>query len=198
MIFARIGQWRTVLLSAAVIILSLGIDYFSKNWAEQNFLVESSAFDFYRYDGKQLPFLTFGAEASQESFFSLNFNYVRNFGAAWGMFSNLSENIRVPFLAIVTVFSMFFLCTFYRSMPLQDRLGRFAILLIISGALGNFLNRIIRGYVIDWIDARWRIFNWTYSFPNFNWADICITGGVLLLLLSRLFTAKSSPSEPIT
>lgn len=185
-------KWPIVSI-AVIVFFSLFIDYFTKRWAEENFLIDSSASDFYQYESKQLPFVAVGNEESPEgSFLSLSFNYVRNFGAAWGIFSNLSDNIRVPFLALVTIASIFFLCFYFRSIPPKNYWARFAIILIISGAIGNFLNRIIRGYVIDWIDVRWRVFGWSYSFPNFNWADICISTGLILLLISSIVATKSA------
>jgi signal peptidase II len=58
--------------------------------------------------------------------------------------------------------------------------------LILSGAIGNFLDRVRFGYVIDWIDVRWNLLGWRYDFPNFNFADSCITVGVSFLLVDML------------
>ena len=58
--------------------------------------------------------------------------------------------------------------------------------MILSGAIGNFIDRLRVGYVIDWIDVRWNIAGWSYSFPNFNVADSCISVGVFMLLLDAL------------
>jgi signal peptidase II len=58
--------------------------------------------------------------------------------------------------------------------------------LILSGAIGNFIDRIRYGFVIDWIDVRWNLLGWRYDFPNFNIADSAITVGVSLLLIDML------------
>ena len=76
---------------------------------------------------------------------------------------------------------------YMRSTPAHHRLARFALCLIFSGAVGNFIDRIRLGYVIDWIDVEWNILGWTYNFPSFNVADSCITVGVTLLLFDLLF-----------
>ena len=62
---------------------------------------------------------------------------------------------------------------------ISDKLEKIAYALVLGGAIGNFVNRIIYGYVIDFIDVK--VFN--YDYPIFNLADIFIVVGVILLVI---------------
>ncbi|MEN9835542.1 MAG: hypothetical protein RL011_1735, partial [Pseudomonadota bacterium] len=86
---------------------------------------------------------------------------------------------------------------YLRSTPVHHRLAIFSLSLILSGAIGNFLDRVRFGYVIDWIDVRWNLAGWRYDFPNFNFADSCITVGVSLLLIDMLFFERMREQETV-
>lgn len=103
-------------------------------------------------------------------FFSLT--YVQNKGALGGMFSGMT------FLFIISSFIALYLIFKYR---LKDKyfLGT---ILIISGIIGNLIDRIFRGYVIDFLD--FKIFG--YSYPVFNLADSFLVIGVFLILIKEL------------
>ena len=182
-------------LSIACLFLALigvvGLDQISKIQAEKELMVWSDAKDLDQYQGKRVPLLAIGerppANPKDGRFFiSLNLNYVRNQGAAWGAFSKIADNIRVPFFYGVTVVAVFMIFFFLKTTPKEHRLARYALTLILSGAIGNFIDRIRLGYVIDWIDVNWNILGWRYYFPNFNVADSAITTGVTFLLIDML------------
>ena len=100
--------------------------------------------------------------------------YVRNTGAAWSVLSSRTYLVLIiSFLIIVGI--VLFL---YKNKP-NSKLEKFAYSMILGGAFGNFLNRLVYGYVIDFIDIR--IFN--YDYPIFNFADVFIVLGVLLLII---------------
>lgn len=100
--------------------------------------------------------------------------FVRNSGGSFGMFQGQSSILTV--LSILALFALGAL--FYRNAR-QDGLVAVALGLIVGGALGNLIDRIRLGYVIDWIDVpRW---------PTFNIADSAITVGVTLLIFALLF-----------
>jgi signal peptidase II len=129
---------------------------------------------------------------------------VRNLGAAWGALSNLPDNIRVPFFYVVTIVAVFIIGLYIRSTPVEHRLAIFSLGLILSGAIGNFIDRLRLGYVIDWIDVRWNLVGWRYDFPNFNIADSAISVGVAFLLFDmavletlRRRSEKAATAEPI-
>lgn len=114
-------------------------------------------------------------------FFS--FTYVRNKGAAFGFLHTAPEAFREPFFLLVPIIAIFVLGYLYYHTKLEDRLSHWALALILSGALGNLIDRIRFGYVVDFIDVyhqRWG--HW----PAFNIADSAIVVGVGLLFIQSL------------
>jgi signal peptidase II len=105
--------------------------------------------------------------------------YVENEGAAWGLFQSLSERVRNVFFTLVSLSAVAFILVYYRKLRREQRYGQVALALLLSGAVGNFVDRLARGYVIDFIDWYARGWHW----PTFNVADSCIVVGVALLLL---------------
>jgi len=129
------------------------------------------------YDGGNLEIIN--------NFFYLT--YTGNAGAAWGIFSGA----RVFFLA-ATVIVTVFIITYYIKMPRTKNTKwlRVSLVLITSGAMGNFIDRLLRtdGKVVD----MFHITFWGYySFPVFNFADILIVSGAVLLAIVVLFGKNS-------
>ena len=73
-------------------------------------------------------------------------------------------------------------------LPQRDKWTAVALSLVIGGAVGNLVDRIINGYVVDFIDVYYRESHW----PAFNLADSAITGGVILLLIDGLLMSKQT------
>ncbi|MBP5426855.1 MAG: signal peptidase II [Clostridiales bacterium] len=96
---------------------------------------------------------------------------VRNRGAAWGIL----QNGRVLFI-VVTLLAMYIMLYLIRSTC--KNYVKVALMLVLGGSMGNFIDRVMRGYVIDFLDC----YIFGYHFPTFNMADIFITIGVILLL----------------
>ena len=86
---------------------------------------------------------------------------------------------------------MFFILYMYRTVPSTDRISQVAFASLLGGAMGNFWERLIQGYVVDFIDMYVGDSHW----PTYNVADIAISVGVGLLLLQML--RKKSPFEAI-
>ncbi|NPC71613.1 signal peptidase II [Corallococcus exiguus] len=125
-----------------------------------------------------------------------HFRYVENPGAAWGMFSNLPETARKAFFHVVSLVALGFILTLYRKTEPSQKLVRVALALITGGALGNFVDRLIRGYVIDFIDWHWRNqpgMRW----PTFNVADAAICVGVALMLLDSVRRPEVVTTQPL-
>ena len=192
---------RRVMLSivalAFVVIGSVGMDQVTKVVAESNLKLWSHDTDLRQYRGQRQLVGQFGQWSEPGSleatpYVAFSFNYVRNQGAAWGVLSDVRDSIRIPFFYVVTLAAVIMILMYIRSTPLHHRLARYALTLVLSGAIGNLLDRVRLGYVIDFIDVRWILpipgtdSAWRYSFPNFNWADSCITVGVSLLLFDML------------
>lgn len=106
-----------------------------------------------------------------------NITYVRNPGAAFGILADSS--IRIPFFISVSVIACLGILWYMRKVDLQDRWQHFALGLIFSGAVGNLIDRIRLGEVIDFLDAHWYQHHW----PAFNIADSAICVGVAIMFL---------------
>ncbi len=117
-----------------------------------------------------------------ENFFHIT--YIRNPGAAFGIFAGSAASFRIPFfltLSFAAIVGMFF---FYKTVT--ENLLRIAISLIMGGALGNIIDRARLGEVIDFIDVHWYTNHW----PAFNVADSAITIGVGLLILDMFIKER--------
>jgi signal peptidase II len=112
----------------------------------------------------------------------LNFTFVVNYGFAFGFLNSPSLNQLIVSLVIFSIIFYFL----YLLIKTQDQIFRFSLVLILSGAIGNFLDRIFRGFVIDFID----IYILDYHWPVFNLADSWITLGFMILIFNILFMNK--------
>ena len=109
--------------------------------------------------------------------------YVENQGAAFGLFQGARW-----FFILITIVVMAGIVYYYRKLPKTKAYAkiRFALVLIASGALGNFLDRFRNGYVVDFIHARF------INFPVFNIADSYVVIGVIFITILYLFVYKDS------
>jgi signal peptidase II len=122
-----------------------------------------------------------------EGFFYIT--HVRNPGAAFGMLTETSADIRTPFFIGVSLLAVAIIISFQRRLAPGDRHAALVLGLILGGALGNLIDRIFRGEVVDFLHFRL----WAgYSWPDFNLADSFIVVGVALLLLELLATEGES------
>jgi len=103
--------------------------------------------------------------------------YVHNFGAAFGLFAH-----RTGFFIFVTTVVVLLIFVFLRHLPKEQKLLRAALVLQLGGAMGNLIDRVRLGYVIDFFDLR--------VWPVFNVADIAIVFGVGLLILDLTRNAR--------
>ncbi len=113
----------------------------------------------------------------------LNFTYVENRGAAFGLFQN-QRWFFIAFAAIM-IFVFVYLITYKH---VQDKLFIVAAVLIIAGGIGNIIDRLFLGYVIDYIKV-------SFFPPVCNFADYCITCGTILLMIYVLFIYKEKNVE---
>lgn len=104
--------------------------------------------------------------------------YVRNHGAAWGVFSDAPAAVRMPFFIAVSLLAMAGIVYAYRRLDPRERLMRAGLALILGGALGNFIDRLRDGYVVDFVAWSWHDLQW----PRFNVADAAITAGIVIML----------------
>jgi len=114
----------------------------------------------------------------------LDFSYVHNSGAAFGIFSQYNKTFFLAISGIAVVFIIYF---FLRIERHQTMLA-FALSLIMGGAMGNLIDRFRMGYVIDFIDIHVGSLVW----PTFNVADIAICVGVAIMVM-ELFLPHREP-----
>jgi lipoprotein signal peptidase len=162
-------------------VVAVWLDQWSKQWALDTLYIKASG------EGTIAP-----SEASQlfskniEVASWFNFHLVGNKGAAWGMFKNLPESWRVLFFAVLTIVALTFMFFMYLQSA-QHKLTRLSLILIIGGAIGNFIDRLNIGYVIDFIDWHYKGQHW----PTFNIADVWISVGVGLMLIDMVRQARA-------
>ncbi|MEC8100043.1 MAG: signal peptidase II [Pseudomonadota bacterium] len=115
----------------------------------------------------------------------LDITFVRNTGISFGLFSDggLMNRYFFTAFAITIGLSLLILSVFNK-----DKLIRVSLLLISGGAIGNAIDRIYFGGVIDFID----FFLYNLHWPAFNFADIFITLGVIIMLLENMFTRNKN------
>lgn len=114
-----------------------------------------------------------------------NLRYIRNEGAAWGIFAGH----RWP-LVLVSAVMLAILWVHRRDILAYGRTGSWATGLLAGGILGNLLDRLRLGYVVDFLDFHWQ----EHHFPAFNVADSAICVGVLLYLAISLFQGTPRPA----
>jgi signal peptidase II len=109
-------------------------------------------------------------------------NYVENPGAAWGLFRGFSAEFRNTFFGLVSVGAVAFILGYYRKLRQDQRYLQLALAFVLSGAVGNFIDRLARHYVIDFVEWYW----WNrpdLRWPTFNVADSLIVVGVAMLVV---------------
>lgn len=113
-----------------------------------------------------------------------NITYLRNKGAAFSIFADSS--FRLPFFITISLVALIVILTALRKMRDDQKLAIFSLGLIFSGALGNLIDRVRMGEVIDFIYVHWYRHYW----PAFNVADSAICVGVFLLAIDMLLEEK--------
>lgn len=126
----------------------------------------------------------------------LSISHVRNRGAAFGFLSDAGLPYQGVVLSIVSLAALVAIAVYAWRLPASARLPRLALAFVLGGALGNLIDRVRYGYVVDFIHVYWNQHVW----PDFNLADSAITTGVCLLILDMLRSerrAEPAP-EPVT
>jgi len=142
------------LLYELIIVLLIGIDQISKVWALSSLKEMSS-----------VPII--------KNVFHLT--YVENRGAAFGLLQN-NQSIFIIVALTASVFGLYYLHT-----KKVNILGKTGIILIIAGAIGNLIDRVRLGFVVDYFDFR---FIWEYVF---NVADVFVVVGTIVLCIYIIF-----------
>ena len=112
----------------------------------------------------------------------LNFTYIRNEGIAFGIYFEGAKTIFIILPILITVYLFYLL----KNEEFQDKFSQLAFYLIIAGAIGNIIDRVFRGYVVDFIDFHLNGMHWYV----FNIADSSVTIGLIFLLYSSIIINK--------
>lgn len=146
-----------------IIVIALGfiLDRISKIYAINNFIDNP-------YDGS-----------------ILNFTYLENRGAAFGIL----QNNRLFFIMLTMTVVGYLIYYFIKHYKTNTSLLNIAITFIITGAVGNFYDRLIKTYVVDFIEFSF------INFPVFNVADIFVTVGSILIIIYLLFFEEGEKNE---
>ena len=117
-----------------------------------------------------------------DSFF--RFRYAENPGAAFGLFRGLPEGLRGPLFHLVSIGAVLLILHYFRKLAgkREEAWAIGGLPLVLGGAVGNWIDRICRGFVIDFLDAHWKD-DPNLVWPAFNIADAAIVVGVGLLVV---------------
>ena len=149
-------------IGLTVFLISLALDILSKYLVKENLTYSD-----------RIPVI--------EGFFYLT--HVRNTGAAFGLFQDVPPAISQKFFVGVTVVAIAIILQFFRKLAPGERLSAVALGLILGGAVGNLIDRVCLGEVVDFLHfVLWGGYVW----PDFNLADTWIVVGVSLLVIELL------------
>ena len=118
-----------------------------------------------------------------DNFFSLT--YVLNDGAAFSLFAS-----RTYLLILIAIICLFFIIYELKN-NLDDRMLSIGYSLALAGLLGNFLDRLIDGYIIDYLS--FKILG--YNYPIFNFADILIVVGIIVVIIKEILKERGKRYE---
>ncbi|MEC9282019.1 MAG: signal peptidase II [Bdellovibrionota bacterium] len=119
--------------------------------------------------------------------------YVRNYGAAFGFLAKAPEVFRDNFFLAIPPIAIILILYILRDVSDDDNLQITCYAGILGGALGNYIDRLHLGYVVDFLDFHYKD---AWSYPAFNVADMAIVGGVGCLLILTLFEGKKKDPNP--
>lgn len=168
---------------AGVAAVGLLLDQLTKLWIERN--------------------LAFGADEITVIPGFLSIVHARNPGAAFGMFG--SSDYRLVVFGLFTVIAIGVVVDMFRKLPRTDWFMACALGLVLSGAIGNAIDRVRQQYVTDFIRVyteqptikHWLIENFgTYEWPSFNIADSALVIGVGMFFLHWLFVERRAAAAP--
>jgi signal peptidase II len=120
--------------------------------------------------------------------------YVRNRGAAFGILSDADLPYQSILFSLISLIALGAIAVYAWKLPVTSRLPQLALAFIMGGAVGNLLDRMRLGYVIDYVDVYWGRHHW----PAFNVADSAISVGVALLVIDILKNPQSDTETEMT
>lgn len=117
-----------------------------------------------------------------------NFTYIENRGAAFGILQG-----RTGFLSIVVALVLIAAIIALLSGKITSKFLTWSFSLVIAGSFGNLIDRVLRGFVVDYLD-----FSALFGFPVFNFADCCVVVGTIMILIYMLILDRPKPAADQT
>ncbi len=126
----------------------------------------------------------------------LDFIFAQNPGGAWSFLRSLPDTLRRPFFLVVSAAAIVFIISIYRRIGDDQRAMKWGLPLALGGAMGNLVDRMRYGWVIDFIDVYISRGGREHHWPTFNVADIAIVVGVGLMAIDMLWIGGKKPRSP--
>ena len=167
-------SYLPLLIGSAVTII---LDQITKVWAVNKLLVPTGPLP------PEAHMIRTRVDVVFESWW--NYRLAGNKGAAFGLFRDLPEGMRIPFFLVICIIAVVAITVMYNKSHGQ-RLFQVALTLILGGAIGNLIDRIRFGYVVDFIDWFYKTSHW----PTFNVADVAISVGVGLMIIDMIINKE--------
>ena len=121
-----------------------------------------------------------------------NIVHVRNSGVAFGLFKRFGSEYRLISMLVIFLIVIFLIFFLVSQIKRGCTLQAFSLSLILGGAVGNLIDRVLIGEVIDFIDVHWaEVYHW----PAFNVADSAITVGIIFIVFDELFLSRKRKGE---
>lgn len=157
---------KNLVMLLGIVLLLIALDQWSKDLVREQIALGSEVYP--------IPFLA--------PFF--RFTYVKNTGAAFGIF----QNANTPLLILSILISLVVLWLYFKAED-EPLVFRISLAMMLGGAIGNMIDRIRFGFVIDFIAVG--------RFPVFNIADSAVTVGVAIMLIAMLIQERKEKSKTI-
>lgn len=178
----HIGPRASILFLTIVTVVSAAADLGTKWWAKGRL----SGVDMKGLGPRKI-------EVIKDHF---DFIYALNPGGAWSFLRSMPEVLRRPFFLFISAAAIVFIVSVYQRVRPDQRLLRWGLPLALGGAIGNLVDRIRYGSVIDFIDFYVVRGGREHHWPTFNVADIAIVVGVGLMAIDMLFSRRTADHAP--
>ena len=126
----------------------------------------------------------------------VDFIFAQNPGGAWSFLRGLPDSLRRPFFLVVSAAAIVFIVSIYRRIGSDQRAMKWGLPLALGGAMGNLVDRIRYGWVVDFVDIYLKRGGREHHWPTFNVADIAIVVGVGLMAIDMLWIRGRKPRSP--
>ena len=125
-----------------------------------------------------------------------DFIFAQNPGGAWSFLRSLPDTLRRPFFLVVSAAAIVFIISIYRRIDRDQRAMKWGLPLALGGAMGNLVDRMRYGWVVDFIDFYIKRGGREHHWPTFNVADIAIVVGVGLMAIDMLWVRGRKQPSP--